>query len=194
MPEEKIPMKNLRKLYEMYQALLIENETLKKENELMKARLGIAEPVQAKSHVDPNPLEKIRLFMSLFKGRDDVYARRWENREGRSGYTPVCLNEWKSGTCRKPSVKCSECLNRSYDTLSENVIEGHLRGNVVVGVYPLRPDETCNFLAIDFDDEGWQKDVFTLRDVCKDFDIPEVVERSRSGNGAHARCSHQNPI
>ena len=57
--------------------------------------------------------------MSLFKGRDDVYARRWENREGRSGYTPVCLNEWKSGICRKPAVKCSECQSKSYAALAD---------------------------------------------------------------------------
>jgi hypothetical protein len=187
-------MKDCRELLEKCQALLDEIEALEKENELLKARLGITEPVHSESYADLDPLEKIRLFMSLFKGRDDVYARRWENREGRSGYTPVCLNEWKSGICRKPALKCSECQSKSYVALGEKVIAGHLRGNVVVGVYPLQQDETCNFLAIDFDDEGWQKDISTLRDVCKDFDIPEAIERSRSGNGAHAWFFFTDPI
>ena len=90
-------MKDYRELLEKYQVLLFENEALKKENELLKARLDITEPIEAERRTESNPQEKIRLFMSLFKGRDDVYAKRWENREGRSGYTPVCLNEWKSG-------------------------------------------------------------------------------------------------
>lgn len=187
-------MKDYEELLKKYQALLVESEAFKKENELLRARLGITEPVITHSHADLNPQEKIRLFMSLFKGREDVYARRWENREGRSGYTPVCLNEWKSGVCRKPALKCSECHSKSYAALVENVIEEHLKGKSVVGVYPLQQDETCNFLAIDFDDDGWQKDISTLRDVCKEFDITEAIERSRSGNGAHAWFFFTDPV
>ncbi len=79
--------------------------------------------------------------MSLFKGREDVYAKRWQNREGRAGYAPVCRNEWKSGLCRKPAVKCFDCRHQSYDALDEKVIEAHLRGSIVAGLYPLRRDE-----------------------------------------------------
>lgn len=175
-----------KELLKRYQSLLIENEALKEENELLKAKLGIAEPAQPERNTEYKPQEKIRLFMSLFSGRDDVYAKRWENRSGKYGYSPVCLNEWKLGVCRKPAAKCSDCQNKSYAALSEKVIEDHLRGHIVIGLYPLQKDETCNFLAIDFDDEGWQKDISTLRDVCKDFVIPVAIERSRSGNGAHA--------
>jgi superfamily II DNA or RNA helicase len=189
-----VNMQDYKELLEKFQALLAQNEALKKENESLKARLLGAESGKAERRTQSNTLEKIRLFMSLFSGRDDVYSKRWENREGKSGYAPVCLNEWKSGLCRKPAAKCSECRNKSYAALNEIVIEDHLRGNIVVGIYPLRQDETCNFLAIDFDDEDWQKDVSTLRDICKDVDIPVAIERSRSGNGAHAWFFFSDPI
>ena len=88
------------------------------------------------------------------------------NKEGRSGYSPVCLNEWQNGVCGKPRIKCSECAHRSYTVLDEDVTEKHLKGNLVAGIYPMSIDETCHFLAIDFDDEGWQKDVSVLREIC----------------------------
>ncbi len=179
-------MRDYKDLLEKYRVLLTQNEFLKKENALLKARLGIKEPENDAKHIDPSPHEKIRLFMSLFGGRNDVYAKRWENRKGGSGYAPVCLNEWKQGLCTKPAIKCSECHNKSYAVLNDKVIDDHLRGNIVIGIYPMLKDETCNFLAIDFDDEGWQKDISTLRNLCGEFDIPIAFERSRSGNGSHA--------
>ena len=132
--------------------------------------------------------------MSLFKGREDVYAKRWQNREGIAGYAPVCRNEWKSGLCRKPAIKCFNCRHQSYEALDGKVIEAHLRGNIVAGLYPLLRDETCHFLAIDLDDEDWQQDCATLREVCAAFDIPAALERSRSGNGAHAWFFFAEPI
>jgi superfamily II DNA or RNA helicase len=133
-----------------------------------------------------NSAEKISLFMSLFKGRDDIYAKRWQSKDSRSGYAPACLNEWKSGLCRKPVVKCFDCPHKSYDVLDEKIIETHLRGDIVAGLYPMCQDDTCHILAIDFDDDGWQKDISTLREVCSTFDVPIAIERSRSGSGAHA--------
>ncbi len=132
------------------------------------------------------PQEKIKLFMSLFKGREDVYAKRWQNKNGKSGYSPVCSNEWKMGICNKPKIKCFECSNKAFESLNEKVVEAHLKGNIVAGIYPMLIDDNCFFLAIDFDEEGWKKDISVLRDVCKDFNISLTVERSRSGNGAHA--------
>jgi len=96
------------------------------------------------------------------------------------------LNEWKPKVCHKPKLKCIECNQKAYAALDEKVIEEHLRGNIVAGIFPMCLDETCYFLAIDFDDEGWQKDISVLRNICNDFDIPFSVERSRSGKGAHA--------
>ncbi|MEJ2110481.1 MAG: DEAD/DEAH box helicase family protein [Acidobacteriota bacterium] len=139
--------------------------------------------------------EKIGLFMSLFRGRDDVYAKRWENRKkGTSGYSPVCLNEWIVGVCVKPKSPCSRCAHKSYAILNEAVIENHLRGNIVAGIYPLFPDETCCFLAIDFDEADWQKDINTLRRVCAEYAIPYAVEQSRSGNGGHVWFFFENRI
>jgi hypothetical protein len=112
--------------------------------------------------------------MSLFKGRNDVYAKRWENKKkGTSGYSPVCLNEWQPKLCEKPQGKCANCAHKAYTVLNEKVIEDHLRGqdNFVAGIYPLLLDETCCFLAIDFDDEEWTKDISVLREVCAEFNI-----------------------
>jgi hypothetical protein len=195
-------------LFEKYRKLLEENQRLKNENEDFRKRLGLPLPspyikndVQASIEVNDiqlvevikpgyvtnssSPEDKINLFMSLFRGRDDVYAKRWQNKEGKSGYSPVCLNEWARGICNKPKIKCSECGNRNYAVLDFAAIDKHLRGKDVFGVYPMLPDETCYFLAIDFDDEGWEKDISVLRDICAGNNIPFAVERSRSGNGAH---------
>ena len=124
--------------------------------------------------------------MSLFKGRDDVYAKKWENKKkATSGYAPICLNQWQAGLCGKPKTSCSKCANQLYEELDEHVIENHLRGSIVAGIYPMLSDETCHFLAMDFDEEDWQDDVTTVREVCKEFNIPVAVERSQSGNGGH---------
>ena len=141
-----------------------------------------------------SPDSKIRLFMSLFKGREDVFAKRWQNKNGASGYSPVCLNEWKPGICSKPKIKCSECANKSFQILNEKVVDEHLRGNIIAGIYSMQLDETCYFLAIDFDDDGWEKDISLLRNVCKEFDIPFALERSRTGNGAHTWFFFDEPI
>lgn len=193
-----------------YNALVAENEALKKENEWLRAKLRAILPSQSCETTFPTqsdgniqspvllpeipPLEKIKLFTTLFRGRDDVYAKRWENKKGDTGYSPACRNEWKSGVCRKPKVRCSDCTHKAYSELTEQVIEDHLRGKVIAGIYPLCMDETCRFLAMDFDDEGWQSDVTALRSVCLAFGIPIAVERSRSGNGAHAWFFFETPI
>jgi hypothetical protein len=184
-------------LYEEYQKLLGENRRLKAENEEYRNRLGLAMPVslfdcentattdeQILNNSSP-PEDKIKLFMSLFRGRDDVYAKRWENKKGESGYSPVCRHEWVRGLCNKRRIRCSECDNRDYAGLSPFMIGRHLRGKTVLGVYPMLEDETCYFLAIDFDGAGWEKDISVVREICFDKNIPVAVERSRSGNGAH---------
>ncbi|MCL2105401.1 MAG: hypothetical protein FWH21_10240, partial [Kiritimatiellaeota bacterium] len=86
--------------------------------------------------------EKVSVFLSLFRGREDVYARRWESKDGqRTGYSPVCRNEWVSGVCEKPRVKCADCKNRVYVPFDKQAVARHLAGKEVAGVYPLLSDE-----------------------------------------------------
>lgn len=119
--------------------------------------------------------------MSLFKGRDDVYAKRWDSkRKGTAGYSPVCLNEWKRGVCGKPKVACSACVNKLYAPMDEVAVDNHLRGTLVAGIYPMLRDETCCFLAIDFDDGNWQKDISTLQDVCVTLGKPRRLRAVRA--------------
>jgi len=124
--------------------------------------------------------------MSLFKDRDDVYAKWRENKKkATSGYSPVCLNQWQVGLCNKPKISCTKCANKLYAAFDKHVIEDHLRGNIVAGIYQMLPDETCYFLAMDFDEADWQNDISVVREICTEFNIPVAVERSKSGNGDH---------
>jgi superfamily II DNA or RNA helicase len=133
------------------------------------------------------PAEKVALFRSLFRGRTDVFPRRWENaKTGRKGYAPACSNEWVRGVCEKPRVKCGECPHQAFIEVGDRELLDHLQGRHVMGVYALLEDETCHFLAADFDKESWREDVAAYRETCRAFDIPVAIERSRSGNGAHA--------
>lgn len=128
---------------------------------------------------------KIQLYRSLFKGRDDAYALHWEAQDGRSGYLPACVHEWDRPICQKPMIKCSECQHRTLLPLTDKVIEYHLKGTHSIGLYPMQNNDTCSFLAIDFDKQNWQKDVLAFTQVCKEHEVPFSVEKSRSGNGAH---------
>lgn len=137
-------------------------------------------------------LAKIALFRSLFRGREDVYARRFESRKtGKSGYAPACVNEWVRGICEKPRIKCAECPNRRFLPVTDDVIRWHLSGRApqgepfVAGVYPLLLDETCFFLAVDFDKAGWRDAAAAFLEACGRLNLPAALERSRSGRGAH---------
>jgi hypothetical protein len=139
-----------------------------------------------------SPAEKIELFRSLFRGRDDVYPRRFESRKtGRSGYAPACAHEWVRGICEKPRVKCGDCRHRSFLPVTNDVIRWHLSGHddggqpFVAGVYPMLQDESCFFLALDFDKDGWQQDVRAFAETSRERGLEPAVERSRSGRGAH---------
>ncbi len=136
--------------------------------------------------------EKIALFRSLFRGREDVYPRRFESRKtGKSGYAPACANEWVRGICEKPRIKCAECPNRRFLPVTDEVIRWHLSGRddagqpFVAGVYPMLLDETCFFLAVDFDKSGWLEDSTAFIETCRRMDLSAALERSRSGRGGH---------
>lgn len=138
------------------------------------------------------PADKIACFRSLFRGRTDVYPQRFESkRTGRAGYSPACSNEWVRGICEKPRIKCSTCPHQDWIPINDRLIHWHLAGSdsndrpFVMGCYPMLIDESCFFLAIDLDGDGWQEDVGALLSILKQLEIPIALERSRSGNGAH---------
>lgn len=131
--------------------------------------------------------DKVALFRRLFRGRTDVYPIRWESRaSGKTGYAPACANEWRAGVCEKPRIKCGDCGNRLLIPLSDAIIYDHLAGEHTVGVYPLLTDDTCHFLAVDFDEADWREDAQAFAQSCLELGVPVALEISRSGNGAHA--------
>jgi hypothetical protein len=145
---------------------------LHRENARLKVLLtrhGIAweeeifpEPVPAPPEPPPVPThftidDQIALFRRLFRGREDVYPQRWESAKGASGYSPACGNEWKPGICHKPRVKCGDCSQRKLLPVTDQVIYDHLAGNRTIGVYPLLADDSCYFLAADFDESDWRE-------------------------------------
>ncbi|MBP8295024.1 MAG: DEAD/DEAH box helicase family protein, partial [Burkholderiales bacterium] len=131
--------------------------------------------------------DKVALFRRLFRGRTDVYPIRWESKTtGKSGYAPACANEWRVGVCEKPRIKCGDCSNRLFIPLSDAVIFDHLAGKRTVGIYPLLTDDTCHFLAADFDEAEWKQDARAFIQSCHELGVPVALEISRSGNGAHA--------
>src|SRR6266508_5739360 len=134
--------------------------------------------------VPSTPAEKVALFRSLFRGREDLYPKLWTNaRTGRKGYAPACANEWVRGVCEKPRVKCGECPHQAFLPVEDQVILDHLQGRHVVGIYPLLTDDTCWLLSADFDKTSWADDVAAVVETCRQAELPASVERSRAGNG-----------
>ena len=162
-----------------------EKEQLQNRRDLLVKQISSQNSNQGNSSQNLSTAEKINLFKSYFFGRDDVFATRWENVNGRSGYSIACNNEWKSGICLKPKVKCGECQHKRFKKLDEQVIYDHLAGKVIAGIYPLFSDNSCRLLAIDFDKDDWREAVKATSQVCKQFNLHYLIEISRSGNGAH---------
>lgn len=153
-------------------------------------RLSPSQPAPGVAAPEPSRLsttEKVTLFRRLFRGRTDVYPVRWEGKtSGKSGYAPACANEWRAGVCEKPRIKCGDCGKRLLIPLSDAVIYDHLAGAHTVGVYPLLEDDTCYFLAVDFDEADWRDDARAFMQSCEELGVPAALEISRSGQGAHA--------
>ena len=148
--------------------------------------------------------DKVAFFRRLSAGRPDVFPIRWDNQKsGRSGYSPACANEWVKGACGKPQVKCGECPHQAFIPVSDEVIERHVRGggggarsagDFVAGVYPMLTDETCWFLAADFDEESWAADASAMVETCHLKGVPAALERSQSGNGGHVWIFFSEPV
>ncbi len=161
-------------------------EELKQENIKLKEKLYGKRTECIKHSNTISSEEKIKIFQKIFNGRKDIYAKRWiSTKTGKSGYSPVCANEFSQYKCDKPRVKCADCAYRELLPLTDTVIRKHLKGEITVGIYPLLQGDLCNFLAIDFDKKTYKQDVIAFWNTCDELHIPMYVEKSRSGNGAH---------
>ncbi len=192
----------MTKHYDSHETKQTEIEQLREENQRLKSLLdahGInweQDPVTyAVTHTTPTAAHesgpqldsstKVALFRSLFRGRTDVYPLRWESAKGKSGYSPACANEWRSGVCGKPRTKCADCEQRMLLPVTDQVIVDHLTGRQTIGIYPLLTDDTCWFLAVDFDEADWRDDAHAFMQSCRELGVPAALEISRSGDGAH---------
>ena len=180
----------LRKLEERRSQLLAEQTKLT-QSEAHKLPLTAPASVAAPH----SPEEKVALFLSLFACRTDVYPRLWENsKTGLKGYSPACRNEWVRGICEKPRVKCTACPHQAFPPLDNAAVRDHLTGHHTIGTYAIRADDTCTFLAADFDGSGWRKDLTAYRRAAANFGLEVAAERSRSGNGGHAWLFFAEPV
>src|SRR6202171_6454014 len=187
-----------------------ECDRLSAENARLRAMLGIQDFISKESGPtaipvvsvsDSNiaapstPEKKISLFRSLFRGREDVYAIRWEGKGGKSGYSPAGVMDWRAIHAARPEERKKVARKtRTLQPLTDSAIRDHLTGKQTIGVYPLLPDETCWFLAVDFDKKSWIADAAAFASTCQRFQVPATVERSRSGNGAHIWLFFDRPV
>ena len=129
--------------------------------------------------------EKLTIFKSLFKGREDIYATRWE-KGNKNGYSPAYtfdpynykMHRMKGGTFQNYE-------NKQYQTLTDGQIRKHLEGEQLIGLYPLLKDNTSWFIAADFDEDNWAEECKTVIKICMSKNISAYLERSRSGKGGH---------
>ncbi|HYJ87205.1 MAG TPA: hypothetical protein VEW46_14180, partial [Pyrinomonadaceae bacterium] len=188
-----------------------ELERLRAENAKLRLRVGVydgnlaskppvlapqinkATQASASVRTDSPPELKVSFFMNLFRGRDDVYAVRWEGKNGRTGYSPAGIREWNqegsAGSGQKKSFRRSKLF-----PLNEEVIRDHLLGKQTIGVYPLLQDDTCWFVAVDFDKKSWEADACAFLKLCQETGVPASLERSRSGNGGHVWIFFASPV
>lgn len=165
-------------------------------NEINSTRRSASSTTSVASQAAPTtPQAKLTLFRSLFRGRADVFPLRFVSKKtGKAGYAPECANKFVPGVCGLPRIKCAECNNQAFLRVDDRVILNHLQGRHIMGVYPLLADETCWFLAADFDKASWREDVSAFKQACDTAGVPCAVERSQSGNGAHAWFFFQNTV
>ncbi|MGH9956473.1 MAG: TOTE conflict system archaeo-eukaryotic primase domain-containing protein, partial [Pyrinomonadaceae bacterium] len=191
-----------------------ECERLREENVKLRTRLGdnnartdtrpiVAPKVPVPAHKNSqapqsvtnssHPDLKVSLFRSLFRGRDDVYAVRWEGKGGRTGYSPAGIRDWEQSTFTKSGKRKPFRLSKPFP-LSDEVVRDHLLGQQTIGVYPLLQDDTCWFVAVDFDKKSWQADACAFLKTCRETGVAASLERSRSGNGGHVWIFFAAPV
>jgi hypothetical protein len=205
-------MSDQHELEERVKAAQAECDRLRKENVRLRTMLGVHDPVP--EHPVPSapgsaptplpfgsvpeastPEQKIALFRGLFRGQADVYAVRWEGKGGKAGYSPAGVMDWRAIHAARPEERKKVARKtRMLLPLTDDAIRNHLTGKQTIGIYPLLPDETCWFLALDFDKKSWMADACAFLATCHRFQVPAAVERSRSGNGAHVWTFFDRPV
>jgi superfamily II DNA or RNA helicase len=131
----------------------------------------------SQSHIDT--------YKSLFRGREDVYAVRWE-KDGRSGYMPAYKVDWDDYNRHKSSGGTfANYTKKEYQPFNDAALKEHFSGKATIGIYPLLSDNSSFFIAADFDEDNWMESILKLYKVCQEVELPAVIERSRSGNGGH---------
>jgi len=193
LPRKEVIKQRLKEIERERNALLQELAALPVDHESLQLP-----PILGSAVLESTPTtseERIDLFTRLFRCREDVFPKLWENQsKGTKGYSPACQVEWVHGVCEKPKIKCSECHNRVFIPLDQTIIRLHLEGSITIGSYAIRQDDTFTFLAADFDKEQWQQDVSAYKEASEKLGIEPYIERSRSGNGAHAWIFFREPI
>ena len=130
--------------------------------------------------------EKIALYSSLFRGRMDMYPRRWE-KNGKSGWSPAYSFDWNDFNAHRAkggTIKTFE--HKILSPITDEILSNHLLGKETIGIYPIVSDNSSYFIAADFDEGDWKSDCQKFVGACKNSGIEAYVEISRSGNGAHA--------
>src|SRR6267143_2488441 len=210
MGDPRVDMTDQNAIAERLKSAQEECDRLRAENARLRAMLGIQDSVSKDpgptaipivSVSDSNiaapstPEKKISLFRSLFRGREDVYAIRWEGKGGKSGYSPAGVMDWRAIHAARPEARKKVARKtRTLQPLTDSAIRDHLTGKQTIWVYPLLPDETCWFLAVDFDKKSWMADAAAFASTCQRCQVPVTVERSRSGNGAHIWLFFDRPV
>ena len=145
-------------------------------------------------------------FKTVFRGREDVVAEHWEffdRRESkkRCGYRPICNNRKVKGICPKfdnPKFGCAKCIATNFVPITDELLRKHFDGRKILGVYPLLRDNTCWFIAADFDNHDGEhdpyRDILSFYEVCEAQEVPIYICRSKSGKGYHAYMFFDKPI
>ncbi len=129
--------------------------------------------------------KELTIFKSLFKGREDIYATRWE-KGNKSGYAPAyTFDPYSFKMHRMKGGTFQNYTNKQYQELTDDQLIKHFEGEQLIGMYPLLEDNTSWFIAVDFDEGSWEEECKTFIKICESKNIPAYLERSRSGKGGH---------
>lgn len=166
--------------------LLLEIKNLREENNRLKALLTKHNiPYEVTTDKEFSTAEKLKIYKSYFKGREDVYAEKYVQKDGRKGYAKACKNRFSIQCDHKKYKQCKGCPNEIFKELNDDAYMTHLQGKKSLGIYPIVDNKYCFFLAIDFDDEEFKEAALAYKKECKKLGLDSIIETSQSGEGSH---------